>query len=99
MYTYRLQLIVISNRQHYNIHSDAFVNKYIGGVVNYTSEVTFPGTEHRITIHQRFFGLNSFDQLIMDATVQGTTPQVPLPHTRFTMPNENQQQYTITNGE
>lgn len=67
-------------------------------MVNYTSEVTFPGTEHRITIHQRFFGLNSFDQLIMDATVQGTTPQVPLPHTRFTLPNDNQQQYTIANG-
>lgn len=71
----------------------------LGGVVNYTSEVTFPGTEHRITIHQRFFGLNSFDQLIMDATVQGTTPQVPLPHTRFTLPNDNHQQYTIANGK
>jgi len=87
---------------HYNI--DIFLNLHdvcqcIGGVVNYTSEVTFPGTEHRITIHQRFFGLNSFDQLIMDATVQGTTPQVPLPHTRFTLPNDNHQQYTIANGE
>jgi hypothetical protein len=70
---------------------------YLGGVVNYTAEVTFPGTEHRITIHQRFFGLNSFDQLVMDATVQGTTPQVPLPHTRFTLPND-QQQYTISKG-
>lgn len=78
-----------------NLH----VCQCIGGVVNYTSEVTFPGTEHRITIHQRFFGLNSFDQLIMDATVQGTTPQVPLPHTRFTLPNDNHQQYTIANGE
>lgn len=75
--------------------NDIFI---LGGVVNYTSEVTFPGTEHRVTIHQRFFGLNSFDQLTMDATVQGTTPQVPLPHTKFTLPNDHQQQYTISNG-
>ncbi|KAL5241702.1 hypothetical protein ACI65C_009112 [Semiaphis heraclei] len=84
----------------FSLHSENAYNGYqlSGGVVNYTSEVTFPGTEHRITIHQRFFGLNSFDQLIMDATVQGTTPQVPLPHTRFTLPNDNHQQYTIANG-
>ncbi|VVC26101.1 Hypothetical protein CINCED_3A019659 [Cinara cedri] len=84
----------------FSLHSENAYNGYqlTGGVVNYTSELTFPGTEHRITIHQRFFGLNSFDQLTMDATIQGTTPSVPLPHTRFTLPNDNQQQYTITNG-
>ncbi|XP_050523369.1 nidogen isoform X2 [Daktulosphaira vitifoliae] len=82
------------------LHSDNTYNGYqlTGGVVNYTADVTFPGTEHRITLHQRFFGLNSFDQLVMDTTLQGTTPPAPLPHAKYTIPPDTQQQFTLTSG-
>lgn len=42
-----------------------------GGVFNHTADITFPGTPHRISITQRYTGLDLFDQLRLEGEVTG----------------------------
>lgn len=48
-----------------------------GGVYNHTSEVFFTKTGHRLTVVQRYMGLDVFDQLKTDISVTGTMPTIP----------------------
>lgn len=47
-------------------------------------EVFFPQSGHRVTIRQRFLGLDVFDQLRTEIFVSGTIPSIP-PDTRIEM--------------
>lgn len=45
-----------------------------GGVLNYTGDISFLGSGHRVSIRQRYYGMDVFDQLKMDAIIQGNVP-------------------------
>ncbi|XP_047002161.1 nidogen isoform X1 [Schistocerca americana] len=49
-----------------------------GGVFNHTAEIEFPNTGHKITLRQRFLGLDVFDQLRVEADIRGSAPTVPI---------------------
>ncbi|PSN49586.1 hypothetical protein C0J52_09739 [Blattella germanica] len=53
-------------------------NLISGGIFNHTIDVTFPQTGHKVTVRQRYFGLDVFDQLRMEAEIRGTLPTIPI---------------------
>lgn len=42
-----------------------------GGIFNHTADISFPGTSHRITINQRYTGLDLFDLLRLEGEIVG----------------------------
>ncbi|XP_063236036.1 nidogen isoform X2 [Bacillus rossius redtenbacheri] len=48
-----------------------------GGMFNQTATVTFPLTGNKVELRQRYLGLDVFDQLKMEAEVQGDIPAFP----------------------
>ncbi|XP_059095776.1 nidogen-like [Tigriopus californicus] len=50
-----------------------------GGIFNYTGTVTFPDTRHSVTINLRFLGLDAFDYLKVEGSVDGTLPPINPP--------------------
>ncbi|XP_059485330.1 nidogen [Neocloeon triangulifer] len=48
-----------------------------GGVYNHTSTIFFSNTGHRVTVIQRFLGLDVFDQLKTEIIISGTIPSIP----------------------
>jgi nidogen (entactin) len=52
-------------------------NSTSGGVYNHTTQVYFSNSGHRVTVVQRFLGLDVFDQLRTDISIVGTIPSIP----------------------
>jgi len=50
----------------------------LGGVFNYTGEVSFQQTGQKVSIHQTYYGLDVFSHLRVDTRVHGGTPVVPV---------------------
>lgn len=50
-----------------------------GGIFNYTGTVTFPDTRHSVTIKLQFLGLDAFDYLKVEGSVEGTLPPINPP--------------------
>lgn len=46
-------------------------------MLNQTADITFQDTGDKITVIQRYSGLDVFDQLRMDAQVRGSLPIIP----------------------
>jgi len=51
---------------------------YPGGFFNYTAEVSFLQTGHKVTINQAYTGLDVFNQMKVDTRLHGTTAVVPV---------------------
>ncbi|XP_021945973.1 nidogen isoform X2 [Folsomia candida] len=49
-----------------------------GGVMNYTSEINFHQTGHKVQLHQNFMGLDVFSHLKVDSRIHGSVPIVPV---------------------
>lgn len=61
-------------------------------------EVTFPQSGHRVTVTQRFFGLDVFDQLRTEIVVTGHVPAIP-PDTRIEMDDYEEKLTRASPGE
>ncbi|KAF4521231.1 hypothetical protein B566_EDAN005442 [Ephemera danica] len=68
-----------------------------GGVYNHTTELTFPQSGHRVTVLQRFFGLDVFDQLRTEVTINGHVPAIP-PDTRIEMDDYEEKLTRVSPG-
>ncbi|KAJ8922644.1 hypothetical protein NQ315_007676 [Exocentrus adspersus] len=73
------------------------VNGYqlTGGVFNHTAVITFLNTSQVVRIKQKYLGLDVFDQLRLEADIQGDIPS--LPDGSKVVIDEYQEQYTLTN--
>lgn len=47
---------------------------FLGGVLNHTSEIIYKETNDRVSVVQKFFGLDVFDQLKLDLQITGNVP-------------------------
>lgn len=65
-----------------------------GGYVNHSATVYFTNTSQKFTLRQKFSGLDVFDQLRMEADIQGEIPTLPL-NSKIII-QEYQEQYTLT---
>nr|CAD7200894.1 unnamed protein product [Timema douglasi] len=65
-----------------------------GGVFNHTAEISFPLTGNDVVVRQRYLGLDVFDQLKMEAEIQGSLPTIPV-GTKIQIP-DYEEQYTRT---
>ncbi|GBP55566.1 Nidogen-1 [Eumeta japonica] len=64
-----------------------------GSVFNHSADITFIGTNNRITIRQEFMGHDVFDQITLEADIRGTIPILgPLEKVEV---KEQQEQYTL----
>ncbi|XP_018565224.1 nidogen-2 [Anoplophora glabripennis] len=66
-----------------------------GGVFNHSTVLTFLNTSQVIRIKQKYLGLDVFDQLRLEADIQGEIPN--LPHGSKVIIDEYQEQYSYTN--
>lgn len=64
-----------------------------GGVLNQTTEIFYKETNDRISVTQKYLGLDVTDQLRLEATVKGTVPQDKR-ESRLTV-NDYQQQFNF----
>lgn len=46
--------------------------------MNYTSEINFHQTGHKVQLHQNFMGLDVFSHLKVDSRIHGSVPIVPV---------------------
>ncbi|CAH0560102.1 unnamed protein product [Brassicogethes aeneus] len=65
-----------------------------GGVFNHSATVTFLNTSQVVTIKQRYVGLDVFDQLRLEADIQGEIPNLPQ-NVKVDI-EEYQEEYTMT---
>lgn len=65
-----------------------------GGIFNYTAQLFFQNTNQSIAITQKYHGLDLFDQLRLEANIQGEIPN--LPNGVKVIIDEYQEEYTIT---
>ncbi|KAL3266111.1 hypothetical protein HHI36_010297 [Cryptolaemus montrouzieri] len=65
-----------------------------GGVFNHTAQLFFPNTNQSIIITQKYHGLDLFDQLRLEANIQGEIPS--LPKDAKVVIDEYQEEYTVT---
>lgn len=65
-----------------------------GGVFNHTATVYFGNSSQKLTIRQKYFGLDVFDQLRMECDIQGEIPTLPV-DSKISI-SEYQEQYTFT---
>lgn len=49
-----------------------------GGIFNHSATITFTNTSEKLTIRQRYLGLDVFDQLRMECDIQGDIPHLPV---------------------
>ncbi|CAH1160142.1 unnamed protein product [Phaedon cochleariae] len=72
------------------------VNGYqlTGGIFNHTATINFYNTSQTVRIKQKYMGLDVFDQLRLEADIQGEIPN--LPDDSRVIFNEYQEQYTMT---
>ncbi|KAJ8949810.1 hypothetical protein NQ318_000508 [Aromia moschata] len=64
------------------------------GVFNHTATVTFFNTSQVVRIKQKFLGLDVFDQLRLEADIQGDIPHLPIDSKVII--DEYEEQYTLT---
>nr|CAD7429101.1 unnamed protein product [Timema monikensis] len=69
----------------------------IGGVFNHTADISFPLTGNDVVVRQRYLGLDVFDQLKMEAEIQGSLPTIPV-GTKIQIP-DYEEQYMRTEPE
>ncbi|KAK9891601.1 hypothetical protein WA026_015561 [Henosepilachna vigintioctopunctata] len=65
-----------------------------GGVFNHTAQLFFHNTNQTIVISQKYHGLDVFDQLRLEAHIQGEIPNLP-DNTKVII-DEYQEEYTVT---
>lgn len=64
-----------------------------GGIFNHTANINF-NNDHRIRITHKYLGLDVFDQLKLEADIQGTVPKIP-DHEKLEL-QDFEEQYTVT---
>lgn len=65
-----------------------------GGIFNHTATITFTNTSQKLTVRQKYLGLDVFDQLRMECDIQGEIPH--LPTNAKVKINDYQEQHTLT---
>ncbi|KAF5302810.1 hypothetical protein FQA39_LY01990 [Lamprigera yunnana] len=65
-----------------------------GGVFNYTGTITFPSTNQKVVVKQKYLGLDVYDQLRLEIDVQGEIPRLT-PEAKINM-DDYEEQYTLT---
>ncbi|KAK4886874.1 hypothetical protein RN001_003145 [Aquatica leii] len=65
-----------------------------GGVFNHTATIIFTKTNQKVTVKQKYLGLDVYDQLRMETEIQGNIPHL-LPEVKINM-NDYEEQYTLT---
>ncbi|KAG5890814.1 hypothetical protein JTB14_008255 [Gonioctena quinquepunctata] len=65
-----------------------------GGIFNHTATITFSNTSQTLQIKQKYLGLDVFDQLRLEADIQGDIPNLP-DGSRVNI-DEYQEDYTMT---
>lgn len=65
-----------------------------GGVFNHSATITFTNTSQKLTVRQRYLGLDVFDQLRMECDIQGEIPHLPV-DTKIRI-GDYQEQHTLT---
>lgn len=68
--------------------------QFTGGVFNHTATLKFLNTSQTVTIKQKYLGLDVFDQLRLEANIQGEIPELPF-DSKIEI-DEYQEQYTLT---
>jgi nidogen (entactin) len=68
--------------------------QFTGGVFNHTATLKFLNTSQTVTIKQKYLGLDVFDQLRLEANIQGQIPNLPF-DSKIVI-DEYQEQYTQT---
>nr|CAD7444676.1 unnamed protein product [Timema bartmani] len=84
----------VQNTIGYDMQTLNVLGGVIGGVFNHTADISFPLTGNDVVIRQRYLGLDVFDQLKMEAEIQGSLPTIPL-GTKIQIP-DYEEQYTRT---
>lgn len=49
-----------------------------GGIFNHSATITFTNTSQKLTVRQKYLGLDVFDQLRMECDIQGEIPHLPV---------------------
>lgn len=65
-----------------------------GGIFNHTATITFTNTSQRLTVRQKYLGLDVFDQLRIESDIQGEIPHLPV-DTKVKIA-DYQEQHTLT---
>lgn len=65
-----------------------------GGIFNHSATIEFPNTNQKVSIRQKYLGLDAFGQLKLEADITGELPS--LPEDVQVSIDEYQEQYTIT---
>lgn len=65
-----------------------------GGLFNHTATIVFMNTNQKITIRQKYVGLDVFDQLKLEVDAQGNIPHIP-DESKVKI-EEYEEQYTLT---